>query len=59
MHTNTYILLLTYDHLAHIVFFIVVIQSLNHVRLFATPRTKAHQTSLSFIISQFAQTHVH
>ena len=29
----------------------VVSQSLNHVRLFVTPWTAAHQTSLSFIIS--------
>ena len=28
-----------------------VVQSLNHVRLFETPWTAAHQTSLSFIIS--------
>ena len=31
---------------------IVVIQSLSHVRLFATPRTTARQASLSFTISQ-------
>ena len=33
-------------------FFIVVVQSLSHVWLFATPWTAAHQASLSFIISQ-------
>ena len=27
------------------------VQSLSHVRLFATPRTEAHQASLSFTIS--------
>ena len=30
----------------------VVVQSLSHVRLFATPWTAAHQASLSFTISQ-------
>ena len=30
----------------------VVVQSLSHVRLFATPWTAAHQTSLSFTVSQ-------
>ena len=30
----------------------VVVQSLGHVRLFATPWTAAHQASLSFTISQ-------
>src|SRR5574341_491514 len=29
----------------------VVVQSLSHVRLFATPRTAVHQASLSFTIS--------
>ena len=32
--------------------FAVVIQSLSHVQLFATPWTAAHQTSLSFTIYQ-------
>ena len=32
--------------------FFVVIQSLSHVRLFATPETATHQASLSFTISQ-------
>ena len=32
--------------------FVVVIQSLNHVQLFATPWTAAFQASLSFTISQ-------
>ena len=31
---------------------IVVVQSLNHVQLFATPRTAARQASLSFTTSQ-------
>ena len=31
----------------------VVIQSLSHVQLFATPWTAAHQDSLSFTISWF------
>jgi len=31
---------------------VVVVQSLSHIRLFATPWTAAHQVSLSFIISQ-------
>ena len=31
---------------------IVVVQSLSHVGLFATPWTAAHQASLSFIISR-------
>ena len=30
---------------------VVVVQSLSHVRLFATPRTATHQASLSFTIS--------
>ena len=30
----------------------VVVQSLSHVQLFATPWTAAHQVSLSFIVSQ-------
>ena len=40
---------------------IVVVQSLSHVWLFATPWTAAHQASLSFTISWslFNQTHVH
>ena len=37
----------------------IVFQSLSRVRFFATPWTAVYQTSLSFIISQFAQTHVH
>ena len=37
----------------------VAVQSLSPVWLFATPWTAAHQASLSFRISQFAQTHVH
>ena len=32
--------------------FFVAVQSLSHVRLFATPWTAAHQASLSFTISQ-------
>ena len=32
--------------------FVVVVQSLSHIRLFATPRTAARQASLSFIVSQ-------
>ena len=37
----------------------VVVQLISHVWLFATTWTAAHQASLSFTISQFAQTHVH
>ena len=37
----------------------VAVQLLSRVQLFATPWTAAHQASLSFIISQSAQTHVH
>ena len=37
----------------------VVVQSLSCVWLFATPWTTAHQASLSFTVSQFAQIHVH
>ena len=33
-------------------FFVVVVWSLSHRRLFATPGTAAHQASLSFTISQ-------
>ena len=33
-------------------FFVLAVQSLSHVRLFATPWTAAHQASLSFTISQ-------
>ena len=33
-------------------FFIIVLQSLSHVRLFATPGFAAHQIFLSFPISQ-------
>ena len=32
--------------------FVVVLQSLSHVRLFATPQTAARQASLSFTVSQ-------
>ena len=38
-------------------FFVVAVQSLNQVRLFLTPWTTAHQTSLSFM--EFAQIHVY
>ena len=38
---------------------LVVVQSLSRVRLFVTPWTVAHQASLSFTISEFAQTYVH
>ena len=38
---------------------LVVVQSLSCVRLFVTPWTVAHQASLSFTISEFAQTYVH
>ena len=34
------------------IYYIVVVQSLGHVWLFATPWTAAHQASLSFTISQ-------
>ena len=37
---------------SHVYRFVVVIQSLSHVRLFATPQTAACQASLSFTISQ-------
>ena len=37
----------------------IVVQSLSHVRLFVTPWTAARQASLSFTISQFAETRVH
>ena len=41
-------------------FVVVLVQSLSHVRLFATPWNAACQASLSFTISQeFAQMHVH
>ena len=30
----------------------IVVQSLRHVRLFATPQTAAHQASLSLMVSQ-------
>ena len=33
-------------------FFVAVVQSLSHVRLFVTPWTAAHQASLSSTISQ-------
>ena len=32
--------------------FVVVVQTLSHDRLFATPWTAAHQASLSFTVSQ-------
>ena len=38
---------------------LVVVQFLSHVQFFATPWTAAHQTLLSFTISQLAQIHVH
>ena len=37
----------------------VVFQLLSHVQLFVNPWTSASQASLSFTLSQFAQTHVH
>ena len=41
--------------------FVVVVQSLSHVRLFETPWTAARPASQSFALSlsEFAQTHVH
>ena len=38
---------------------VVVVQSLSRVLLFVTPWTAACQASLSFIISEFAQTHIY
>ena len=38
---------------------IVVVQWLSRVWLFVFPLTAAHQTSLSFSLLEFAQTHVH
>jgi len=38
---------------------IVVVKSLSCVQLFVTPRIATCQASLSFIISEFAQVHVH
>ena len=40
-------------------FVVVFVQVLSPVLLFATPGTAARQASLSFTISEFAQTHVH
>ena len=40
-------------------FLIVVVQSLSHIQLFATPWTAAHQPPLSITIPEFAQTHVY
>ena len=37
----------------------VVVQLLSHVRLFMTPWAAACQASLSFTVSEFAQTYVH
>ena len=37
----------------------VVVQLLSCVQLFVTPWTATHQASLSFIISEFPQIHVH
>ena len=39
-------------HWDHIPYIVVIVQSLNHVQLFTTPWTAAHQASLSFTISQ-------
>ena len=38
---------------------VFVVQSLSCVRLFVTPWTAAHQASLSFTISELAQTYIH
>ena len=38
---------------------VFVIQSLSHFWLFSTPWSAAHQASLFFTVSKFAQTHVH
>ena len=35
------------------------VQLLSHIQLFAIPWAAAHQASLSFTVSQFAQTHSH
>ena len=46
----------------HIRYFLVVVQSLSHVQLFATLWTAARQASLSFILHyllEFTQTHAH
>ena len=40
------------EHLTSQFFVVVVVQSLSHVQLFATPWTAAHQASMSFSISQ-------
>ena len=39
--------------------FVVVVQSLSCIQIFATPWSAAGQASLSFTISEFAQIHVH
>ena len=36
---------------------VIVVQSLSHVRFLEIPWTAAHQASLSFTLSQFAQIH--
>ena len=43
---------ITRCNLQNMFFIIVVVQSLSHVRLFATPGLEAHQIFLSFPISQ-------
>ena len=50
--TPYFILLLTYHNLSIFYEFVFVVQSLSCVQFFATPRTIAHQASLSFTISQ-------
>ena len=39
--------------------FVVVVQLLSHVQLFATPGTAACQAPLSFTLLELAQIHVH
>ena len=41
------------------VFVVIVVQSLSHVQLFATPYTAACQAPLSSLSPKFAQIHVH
>ena len=48
-----------FENVIDFTFHFYVVQLLSHVWLFATPCTAALQASLSFTISQLAQTHVH
>ena len=56
VQSKVMIQLMTYNYMGKA---FVAVQLLSHVQLFMTPWTAACQASISFTISQSAQTHIH